>query len=172
MSVREAFQKKDTLHTDVSSSGTLVCICTSGKRGQKKRPVSTARLLRGAGIQGDAHAVGGLRQVSLLMKESVDGMRRKGLRVGYGDFAENMVTEGVDLGTAQVGDRIRVGETELTVTKIGKECESPCSIYYQVGYCIMPTEGVFCRVDRPGSIRVGDPIRIQASAGRTPLRHP
>ncbi|MFW6181724.1 MAG: MOSC domain-containing protein [Spirochaetota bacterium] len=144
--------------------GTLVALCASERRGVKKEPRDSGYLERGRGLRGDGHAQGGPRQVSLLMRESIERMRRRGASVGYGDFAENLVTGGVDLGRVRVGDRIRVGNAQLRVTMIGKECHSPCSIYRQVGFCIMPAEGVFCSVERPGHVRVGDPV-ILASEG-------
>lgn len=35
-----------------------------------------------------------------------------------------------------------------------------CAIYHQVGDCIMPREGVFCKVIVGGSIAPGDTIEI------------
>jgi molybdopterin adenylyltransferase len=142
-------------------SGKIVAISISERRGEKKRNIREAALLKDRGIEHDAHAEGGIRQVSLLMDESIKRMRDTGVEVSHGNFAENIVTSGLDLSTLRVGDLIRIGEEGvLEVTMIGKECHSPCAIYYQVGYCIMPEEGVFCRVLEPGRIRVGDPVCI------------
>lgn len=143
-----------------AEGGILVSLSISEKRGVKKQPVDNGYLERGKGLRGDGHARGGPRQISLLMEESVERMRRQGAEVNPGDFAENMVTRGVDLHNLRIGDRIRIGDTELRVTTIGKECRTPCSIYYQVGYCIMPDEGVFCTVEQSGSVRVGDPVAV------------
>jgi len=141
--------------------GEVVSIAISPKKGMKKRCVQSAVLVKNRGIENDAHAEGGLRQVSLLMDESIMRMKESGVSVSYGDFAENIVTRGVDLKALQIDDRIFIGhESELVVTMIGKECAAPCRIYHDVGYCIMPEEGVFCRVIKPGSIEVGDPVDI------------
>lgn len=145
--------------------GTLVSLCVSKKRGEKKVPRISGYLVQGRGLRGDGHARGGPRQVSLLMQESIDRMRRKGASVDHGDFAENLVTSGVDLHKVRVGDRIRVGVAELQVTMIGKECHAPCSIFYQVGFCIMPDEGVFCTVERPGPVHAGDPVTVLPGRG-------
>lgn len=82
-----------------------------------------------------------------------------------GDFAENLTLSGMDPGRLKVGDRLEIhGHRDqmagvvLEVTQIGKECPRPCSIYYQMGSCIMPEEGIFCRVIRPGNIKTGDKI--------------
>jgi len=141
-------------------SGRIVAISISERKHEKKRNIDEATLLKDLGIEHDAHAEGGLRQVSLLMDESIRRMRDEGAEVSYGDLAENIVTNGVDLLSLHVGDMIRIGEESLLeVTMIGKECHTPCAIYYQVGYCIMPEEGVFCRVLEPGTIRVGDSVQ-------------
>lgn len=139
--------------------GKIVAISVSKKKGEKKKNVQEALLIEALGLKGDAHGDGGLRQVSLLMDESIQRMRSMGLKVSYGDFAENIVTRGIDLTGLKVKDRLRIGsEGELEVTQIGKECKTPCRIYYEVGSCIMPSQGVFCRVVKPGRIALGDSI--------------
>jgi MOSC domain-containing protein YiiM len=142
--------------------GSVVAISISERKGVKKHGIPEAMLVKDLGIENDAHAQGGLRQVSFLMEESIERMRKKGVEVSYGDFAENIVTRDLDLSSVRLNDTVRIGdETKLKVSKIGKECPSPCSIYYQVGYCIMPEEGVFCRVVEEGKIRIGDTITIE-----------
>ena len=49
-----------------------------------------------------------------------------------------------------------MGEVLLEVTQIGKECHDKCAIYYQVGECIMPKNGIFTRVLKGGKVKVGD----------------
>ena len=116
------------------------------------------------GIQGDAHAGAGHRQVSLLAEESIEKIRARGVAVRPGAFAENVTTAGVDLGCLRVGDRLRIGDCELEVTQIGKECHDRCEIFRRAGDCVMPREGVFARVLVGGTIRVGDPIRVEIPA--------
>jgi MOSC domain-containing protein YiiM len=142
-------------------NGRVVAISISERRGEKKQNVNEASLVKDLGIRNDAHAEGGARQVSLLADESIARVREDGLQVLYGDFAENIVTRGVDHSKIRAGDTILIGDKAvLKVTKIGKECHSPCSIYFQVGYCIMPEEGVFCSVEHSGNIQVGDRVYL------------
>jgi len=90
---------------------------------------------------------------------SIDKMRGLGLELHPGDFAENITVEGMDLCQLPVGTRLVIGEDVLLeVSQIGKECHTACAIRRQVGQCIMPTEGVFARVLRGGSIRPGDEV--------------
>ena len=48
----------------------------------------------------------------------------------------------------------------LELMQIGKECHSHCQIYKRMGDCIMPREGVFTEVVKPGHIKVGDEITM------------
>ena len=139
----------------------VVAVNISKKKGLIKKPVESVHLVEKLGIEGDAHAGNWHRQVSLLDQASVDKMTALGVEgLTPGIFAENITTEGVVLHALPIGTRLRVGETELEVTQIGKECHAHCQVYQQVGMCIMPTEGIFTIVIRGGEIRAGDAIEV------------
>jgi MOSC domain-containing protein YiiM len=94
-------------------------------------------------------------------KESIEKIRAKGLDVKYGDFAENLTTEGIVLYELPVGTELKVGEhVLLRVSQIGKECHTRCAIFQQVGDCVMPREGIFTEVITEGEIKIGDEIEI------------
>ena len=113
------------------------------------------------GIKGDAHAGDWDRQISLLGIERIDKMDTKGLDVFPGDFAENITTEGIDLGILAVGRRLKLGvNVQLEITQFGKTCHGRCKIYERIGDCIMPRDGIFAKVLRGGLIRVGDVIEV------------
>jgi len=139
--------------------GTIVAVCTSKKKGIRKRNVGEAELKVDWGIVGDAHAADWHRQVSLLAMESIEKMRTLGLNVGPGSFAENLTTQGIDPLSLPIGSQVRVGdEALLEITQHGKICHDRCAIYYQVGDCVMPREGVFAKVIKGGQVKVGDTI--------------
>ena len=141
--------------------GEVIAVCTSPSKGMRKEDVGMARLVVDSGLEGDAHAGPGDRQVSLLADESVDKMRSLGLDVGPGDFAENLTIRGLDLCALPIGSCMRVGEeARLKITRIGKECHSRCTIYFQAGDCVMPREGVFAEVICGGEVRVGDLVVV------------
>jgi len=146
-------------------TGKVIAVCISTNKGERKTPVAAVELREEHGIVGDAHAGPWHRQVSLLARESIDKMRALGLDVTTGDFAENLTTEGVDLLALPIGTRLSVGEAELEVTQIGKECHTRCAIYYQAGDCVMPKEGIFARVLRGGTVRPGDAV-VQLRLGQ------
>ena len=139
--------------------GKIVSVNVSESVGEKKQPVNRCRLIEDTGLQNDAHAGSEIRQVSLLAMESIDKIRRKGVDVQPGDFAENITTEDIDLVSLPVGTKIRIGrKVLLEVTQIGKVCHDRCHIFYTVGDCVMPREGIFARVLSGGEIAAGDII--------------
>ncbi len=139
----------------------IVSIAISKKKGTPKVAIDEGVLVEDHGIENDAHAGQWHRQVSFLASESIEKARENGLNVTFGDFAENIATEGVDWKDVPIGTMIQVGESALVeITQIGKECHSRCAIYYKAGDCIMPREGVFARVLRGGKIRTGEAMRI------------
>jgi MOSC domain-containing protein YiiM len=141
--------------------GIIKAISVSKEKGIKKANVKQVILREDFGIVGDAHAGTKNRQVSLLAVESIKKMQGKGLKVGPGDFAENITTQGLDLLSLSLGDRLRFGkDVTLEVSQIGKECHTRCSIYYQAGDCVMPKEGIFVKVLKGGKVKVGDKISV------------
>ena len=134
----------------------VLAICISKHKGTLKNEVSEANFIEEFGIEGDAHAGTWHRQVSLLAFEKIDDFRNKGGNVDFGAFGENLVVDGIELHKLPVGQQLQVGEVLLEVTQIGKECHDKCAIYYQVGECIMPKNGIFTRVLKGGKVKVGD----------------
>jgi len=146
---------------DTVQKGKILAVNISEKKGTRKTNVNSCHVLKDFGLKDDAHGGPWHRQVSLLANESIQKMRAIGLEVGYGDFAENITTEGVDLVHLPIGTTMRIGEkVVLRVTQIGKECHERCAIYYQAGDCVMPREGIFAEVFNEGEIMVGDEIMI------------
>ncbi|MHC9542210.1 MAG: MOSC domain-containing protein [Vulcanimicrobiota bacterium] len=144
----------------MGAEGSVISINVSEKKSVRKKACETARLRQEFGIEGDAHAGAGHRQVSLLAEESIEKMKAVGLNVGPGDFAENITTKGLDLLSLPCGTKIVLGQdVVLEITQHGKECNKPCAIYYQAGDCVMPREGIFARVLHGGEITRGDSIR-------------
>lgn len=139
-------------------NGRIHKISISENKGEKKYNIDRAELVDDYGILGDAHAGSG-RQVSLLPFESFSKVQNDIVDINPGDFAENITTSGLDLSTAVIGRRLKIGRTaRLEVTQIGKKCHHGCYIREIVGDCIMPREGIFARVIKGGPIETGDRI--------------
>jgi MOSC domain-containing protein YiiM len=150
-------------------TGTIVAVSLSDRKGVVKHNVPTGRLVVEHGLEGDAHAEGGKRQLSLLAIESIDKMRAAGAQVNPGDFAENITIQGLAVEALPIGTHLKIGaEAEVVITQIGKACHKGCAIRDLVGDCIMPREGVFARVIKGGRVQPGDPVEVLSVPGGNP----
>jgi hypothetical protein len=160
----------------------IVAVCRSEQRMEPKVDIGQGELRQDHGLVGDSHA--GLsppfdspstlrpgsgqaplrtrlrtpRQVSLLALESIERANQEhGIEAGPGSFAENLTTQGLDLLSLKVGDRLRVGEALLEVVQLGKP-PGVAHAYHFHGVSVLPSEGVFCRVVEGGWVRRGNEI--------------
>nr|WP_300090666.1 MOSC domain-containing protein [Sedimentibacter sp.] len=139
----------------------VIAVNISATKGVIKEPIEKGYFAFNHGLEGDAHAGDWHRQVSLLSQESIDKMTASGAdNLSAGKFAENLTTEGIVLYELPIGTKLKIGETEMEVTQIGKECHKGCAIRELVGDCVMPREGIFAKVLVPGWIKAGDEIKI------------
>ncbi len=136
--------------------GSVASINISATKGESKTPVQGSVVLRpGWGVVGDVHAGTPGRDVSLLPREALGG-------VSYGGYGENIDTTGIDILELAEGTVLTIGGSiRLKITQRGKVCPSRCSIYYQLGNCIMQDKGVFAAVLEGGEIMVGDEITVE-----------
>ena len=90
----------------------------SAEKGTLKTPVDGIEIIE-TGVKNDAHAGYWHRQVSLLgvesLKKAEDQNKRK---FNFGDFGENITTEGIELYKCNILDRFQCGEVLLEVTQI------------------------------------------------------
>ena len=137
----------------------IASIAISRKKGTTKKCIETAELIENHGIKDDAHAGDWHRQLSFLASESIENASSEEFKLNFGDFAENIATTGIDWKNQPIGQIFKLGEKALVeITQIGKECHKKCAIYYRTGDCIMPKEGVFAKILKGGTIKVGDNI--------------
>jgi molybdopterin adenylyltransferase len=143
----------------------VVSVNISREKGTIKTPVPEI-CITDKGVEGDAHAGDWHRQVSLLGIESVKKWgEQAGREVAFGEFAENITTEGIVLYETSPGDRLLIGDAELEVTQIGKKCHgSGCAIFREIGNCVMPKEGIFAKVISTGKVKAGDEIIYQKNS--------
>ncbi|MDF2949315.1 MAG: hypothetical protein K0R07_1346 [Sedimentibacter sp.] len=139
----------------------VLAVNISETKGVPKEPIEKGYFEINHGLVGDAHAGNWHRQVSLLAQESIDKLDKEKLNgLCVGAFAENLTTEGIILYELPIGTKLQIGETEMEVTQIGKECHMGCAIRNLVGDCVMPREGIFTKVLKPGWIKAGDEIVV------------
>ena len=143
-------------------TGTVKSVNISARKGTRKAPAESGeiQLVADFGVADDAHAGDWHRQVSFLAEESIQVARDHGLDVGFGDFAENITTSGINVKGMPLGTLLQVGTAKVEVSQIGKVCHTRCAIYYLAGDCIFPREGIFGWVVEPGVVRAGDEVRV------------
>ncbi len=143
------------------TKGSIYAISISPERGQLKKEVAEARIVENFGIENDGHAGEWGRQVTCLNWASVlKANAEHGLNAGPGDFAENILIQGLDWSMAQVGTQIKLGQSViLEVTQIGKD-DHPSVVTRTLGVTLLPYEGLFCRVVAGGIIKKGDLAEI------------
>ena len=123
-------------------AGKVKAICLSKKKGTAKIPVEKIEVIENYGFKNDAHAGSWHRQVSLLSYETREAFKQMGSTVEDGSFGENLLISGIE------------------ITQLGKSCHNHCAIYHQVGKCIMPTNGLFSRVLKGGTIQLNDSVEV------------
>jgi MOSC domain-containing protein YiiM len=146
---------------DDKIKGKILAVCRSEKKGTIKKEILEGLLIEDFGLEKDAHSGKWHRQISLLGIESINKMRDKGYSLSFGDFAENLTTEGLNLPHLSLGAKLKIGEEVLLeVTQIGKECHYDCEVRKKIGDCIMPREGIFTKVLKGGKVKPGDEIEV------------
>ncbi|MFH1434498.1 MAG: molybdenum cofactor synthesis domain-containing protein, partial [Pseudomonadota bacterium] len=150
-----------------TAQGKIAAICMSESKHVEKQEVAGARVKKDFGLEGDAHAGPGHRQVSIIDAGQVRLAAEKYGEIKSGAFGENFVVVGIDLQKVGMGSKIRLGDGVLVeVTQIGKVCHDRCAIYEKVGECPMSSEGVFGRVLEGGDVKKGDAAVVEKLVGR------
>lgn len=92
----------------------------------------------------------------------------------FGSVGENLTLDGVDEGQLWVGDRLVLPGCVLAVTQPRQPCfkfdaamgfSQASRLMVQSGYC-----GCYLAVLEPGSLRAGDPLRLEAGPREISLR--
>ena len=138
----------------------VLSINISKTKGVRKEQIGQGFFIKDFGLENDAHAGKWHRQVSLLAVESIRKMENENRKFAFGDFAENITTQGIILHELPIGEKLKIGDCILEVSQIGKECHKGCAIKQSIGKCIMPYEGIFAKVIEEGVIKTGDEIKI------------
>lgn len=141
---------------------TIKSLNVSEKKGELKIPVPEIEIDM-QGITTDAHRGDWHRQVSFLAQEDIDSFAEKfKQKFNYGDFAENITTIGINFRQVKILDVIENENVKLLITQKGKKCHGgDCAVFQQVGNCVMPKEGIFTQVIRPGKLQVGDELEYK-----------
>ena len=130
-------------------------------KGQAGIELIGGHLVKEQGLDGDYHAKGGDRQVSLLFtknRQKIENSKAKGLCLTR--FRENITIGGLD--NAAAGTRIMIGDAVLEITEESKSCYKECSLYTRGENCPISSLNLFARVIQSGFINTGDRVSIAA----------
>jgi len=118
--------------------GTVIAVSKSPGHSFSKPNQKSIKLLRGLGVEGDAHLgekvqhrsrvakdpnQPNLRQVHLIHAELHDELRERGFDVSPGQMGENITTRGINLLGLPAGTRLHIGKTAIVeVTGLRNPC--------------------------------------------------
>ncbi len=147
----------------MSRVGHIICYSTKGMPGQSMDKVT---LLKDLGIEGDYHATGGDRQVTLISQKAKGWMRAKEVPgFCFAKFKENIVVEDLLLEGLPEEGQLVVGEALLQLTPTRKTCyEKYCTLVHEKEVCKLIQEVRFARVKAGGVITVGMEIIVKETS--------
>mgnify|MGYP002784571861 FL=1 len=118
--------------------GSVVAVCQSATHTMSKPKVSSIKLVKGLGVEGDAHqgvtvkhrsrvakdpTQPNLRQVHLIHAELHDELRAKGFDIREGEMGENITTRGLELLALPKGTKLYLGKTAVVeITGLRNPC--------------------------------------------------
>ena len=148
-------------------AGRVETVCASRRHGLAEPAPGQVRMLADHGIEGDADAGRGHRQISLI--DHAASTRQHPPTGGgrqTGAFAANVVLSGLDMGALGLGSRLRLGATAtLSITRIGRSGSEPEPAEHR-----MPDGLLFARVIEGGLVAVGDPAVVELAIARSVLQ--
>ena len=134
-------------------------------KGDAGKEMPEARLIENLGLEGDRHAKGGERQISLLLsecREQITNEKETGLCLAR--FKENINIRFLDPAAIKPGIHLEIGEAEqkvvLEITGEIKRCFNECALYQAGKPCPLAGQNLFAKVLKGGVIRVGDGVTL------------
>ncbi|MBA3583724.1 MAG: MOSC domain-containing protein [Gemmatimonadetes bacterium] len=169
--------------------GVVTAVARSATHTFSKRKQESIRLLRGLGVECDAHmgetvkhrsrvahdpTQPNLRQVHLIHTELHDKLQAAGFAVSAGQMGENLTTRGVDLLGLPTGTRLHLGGTAVVeLTGLRNPCVQLDSCQPGLMAAVLGRDrhgnlirkaGVMGIVLAGGEVRPGDPIFVRLPA--------
>jgi len=164
--------------------GKVISVSKSNSHSFNKYPEDHIVLLKGLGVEGDAHmgptvkhrsrvakdpTQPNLRQVHLIHSELFDELRLKGFKVSPGEMGENITTKGIELLKLYKGSILKIGEVRIEITGLRNPCIQLESIKIGLMQAVLDKDvkgnlirkaGVMGVVLEGGVISVNDNIEI------------
>jgi MOSC domain-containing protein YiiM len=146
--------------------------------GVPKRPI-LAGVVTALGIAGDRHANpqvhGGPRQAILIItSEGINELKEQGFPLYNGALGENLTTLGLNRRSLRIGQRYRIGEVLIEITKVRAPCDTLSPYGFGIQKAVYDQEvkagnpesprwglsGFYASILQTGTIHPGDPIQL------------
>ena len=141
-------------------NGKIEKIIAYPAKGTSGTELAEARLVENSGLEGDFHADGGDRQLSLLFAESREAAGLEGQGLCLKRFKENLSIRGLVSPDVKPGTRLSAGETLLEITGEIKHCHEECTLFKEGKRCPLSGLNLFARVVKGGFVHVGDSVQV------------
>jgi len=142
-------------------NGIIKEIMIAREKGGPRDSIREGFFSAGFGLKGDIHGGPGDKQVVFF---GVEGRERLSESTETGlcfkRFVPTLATEGIDLFELNVGTRLKIGDSIMEISGVGKKCYPECVLIKAKTPCVMPREVVFARVVESGLVRVGDQVQM------------
>ncbi len=141
------------------AAGTVRALYVRPSKTVPAKPLSSALLIAGKGVEGD-HAAPENRQITLIEKQCwEDACRDLGVELDPAGRRANVLLDAVSLASS-VGRRIRIGKCVVEVVGETTPCARMDKFHQGLREALKPDwrGGVFGRILEGGEIAVGDPV--------------
>lgn len=142
--------------------GTIKKIIVYPEKGVSGRELAEAQLIAGKGIEGDFHARGGERQLSLVLAETWEKITAQTVQgLCFSRFKENICISGIDPGLLRPGKQLGIGEVIIELTGESKHCHEECSLFKAGERCPLAGMNLFAKVIKSGIITKNDNVVLK-----------
>jgi MOSC domain-containing protein YiiM len=142
-------------------TGIIKEIMIGQAKGRSRESIREGFFSVGFGLKGDIHGGPGDKQVLFFGVEGRDRLSES-TEAGlcFKRFVPTLATKGIDLFKLPVGTRLKIGESIMEISRVGKKCYPECVLVKENTPCVMPREVVFARVLESGLVQVGNEIQM------------
>ena len=146
-------------------SGTIQNIKIFPRKGSAAVELREGRLIENLGLEGDFHAKGGERQISLLFAATPINDRHD--TQGEPGFCISRFKENINIlfskpVLSKAAKRFEIGEAILEISGETKPCHEECSLYKIGKPCSLAGLVFFAKVLKGGIISIGDRVSVNS----------
>jgi MOSC domain-containing protein YiiM len=167
-------------------TGIVTAVCLSGAHTMSKPKAPSIKLIKGLGVEGDAHqgvtvkhrsrvardpTQPNLRQVHLIHAELHDELREKGFDIREGEMGENITTRGLELLALPKGAKLHIGQTAVVeVTGLRNPCLQLDGLHQGLMAAVLDKDtegnlirkaGIMAVVLEAGVVMPGDTLQVE-----------